>query len=240
MSVVASSSWPARPQQPVKRGRRYDELIRAAVVDLLGDDDKPPIYFGPLLGKLGISSIQYRGGFPHSGALVREPNGDLKIVCSADQPPARKRFTIAHEVAHAYLDRFRPTDAIDDVEAFCDRFAAELLMPSSQIQPEGEDGLSVRRLAELTDLYKVSLQTIAIRVAELTEISILLADRDQLVWAVGPIRDPDPLLIETSRRAIEECRVLAVHCTREPDQNWRVEAAPRSRDRSVLLLHQIR
>lgn len=95
----------------------------------------------------------------------------------------RQRFTLAHEIGHWLLgDPNAPrsrADAHDDsvVERWCDLFAAELLLPEELVTPH-LDGLPARRLASrvigFPALFEVSRSFGYSRLAELTELSILL------------------------------------------------------------------
>lgn len=74
----------------------------------------------------------------HSG-LAGTPRGIPTVLLASDDPPTRRRFTAAHEVAHLILGPgggARSTtapraDAIE--EALCDAFAARLLAPPSRV-----------------------------------------------------------------------------------------------------------
>ena len=78
-----------------------------------------------------------------SGALILK-NGEKDIIVNQEDNRLRQRFTIAHELGHYYLHHIEAVDSEEHaiisfrgdrnvVEFEADRFAAELLMPSKQI-----------------------------------------------------------------------------------------------------------
>jgi Zn-dependent peptidase ImmA (M78 family)/transcriptional regulator with XRE-family HTH domain len=85
---------------------------------------------------------------------------------NASSSPDRVRFTLAHEVGHLVMHRV-PTI---DLESEADRFAAEFLMPASDIRPYLSQ-LSLAKLASLKPYWKVSMQAILRRAFDLKKIS---------------------------------------------------------------------
>jgi len=119
-----------------------------------------------------------------SGAIVRR--GDhFSIFVNANDPPARKRFTIAHEIGHKLLhmktghlefvdkaDNFR-SSAIDDVEGWTEErrreweanvFAAALLMNEDLLRDRWQ---TEKNPAMLAWKFQVSQQAMTIRLAQL-------------------------------------------------------------------------
>lgn len=119
-----------------------------------------------------------------SGFYFREGNQRVIGVNSA-HPRVRQRFTIAHELGHAvlhdaegvHLDRtfmFRnrvSSMAIDAKERDANAFAAELLMPESEVLEAVEaDGLDItddREIARAARRFGVSVQALTFRLANL-------------------------------------------------------------------------
>ncbi|MBV8829911.1 MAG: ImmA/IrrE family metallo-endopeptidase [Acidobacteriaceae bacterium] len=108
-----------------------------------------------------------------AGKLKRDiENGgpsQFSIIVRAQDPLVRKRFTVAHELAHYLLHRHLFTDELVDdalyrstlktsVEAEANSFAADLLMPRHLL--EQYPGKSIQ---ELAFLFKVSEQAMGIR-----------------------------------------------------------------------------
>lgn len=108
-----------------------------------------------------------------AGKLVRdEENGGesrYSIIVRSNDPLVRKRFTVAHEIAHYLLHRnLFNKELIDDalyrstlstpIEAQANAFAADLLMPWHLLEP-----VRHRPIPELAELFQVSEEAMAIR-----------------------------------------------------------------------------
>jgi hypothetical protein len=108
-----------------------------------------------------------------AGKLFRDTtNGGesgFSIIARAQDPLVRKRFTVAHEVAHYLLHRHMfATELVDDalyrstlssaVEAQANNLAANLLMPWHLLLPVVDKSAS-----ELAALFQVSEQAMQIR-----------------------------------------------------------------------------
>lgn len=93
--------------------------------------------------------------------VINKPDAasDPVITINADEPMARKRFTLAHEIGHliertqvaddpdySFID-YRNADHYDLHEFFADEFAGELLMPAEEFERiyarDGEYGASM-------------------------------------------------------------------------------------------------
>jgi Zn-dependent peptidase ImmA (M78 family) len=123
-----------------------------------------------------------------SGFLRIESNGESLIIINRNHPPARKRFTVAHELGHFRLHsgdqihvddvasattvHFRDSDAskaikLKEIEA--NQFAAELLMPTDEIQSFMADkqrsGMDIEIcIEELAKKYLVSIPAMTIKI----------------------------------------------------------------------------
>ena len=108
-----------------------------------------------------------------AGKLLRDDKhggtGNFSIIVRAQDPFARKRFTVAHEIAHYLLHRnLFVRELIDDalyrsglstsVEAEANGLAADLLMPWHLLTP-----LADRPVPDLAALFGVSQQAMSIR-----------------------------------------------------------------------------
>ena len=104
-----------------------------------------------------------------SGALIRN-GGTAGIAVNAKQHPNRKRFTIAHELAHFLLDHTnedhidwefsilrrdgKSSEASDEKEIEANAFAANLLMPKQFLREDLERYRNYRGELELDDEAK--------------------------------------------------------------------------------------
>lgn len=98
--------------------------------------------------------------------------GGFDIFVNLGHPVRRRRFTIAHEIAHAVLHPHLIGDGITDdallrsglsnsVEAQANKLAADILMPWNRLNEELRKGNS--SVQALADLFEVSPQAMSIR-----------------------------------------------------------------------------
>ena len=110
------------------------------------------------------------------GFALADDRAPLIFVNAADTKAAQM-FTVAHELAHLWLGRSALSDSapslvpLHEVEAWCNRVAAELLVPIGVLREEyrPEEDLSVA-LARLTPLFKVSSLVLLRRIHDLGAI----------------------------------------------------------------------
>jgi Zn-dependent peptidase ImmA (M78 family)/transcriptional regulator with XRE-family HTH domain len=80
-------------------------------------------------------------------------------------PTDRMRFTLSHEIGHITMHR-TPTEKM---EREADAFAAEFLMPERDVRPY-LSGINIPRLAALKPYWRVSMNSLLYRAAELGTI----------------------------------------------------------------------
>jgi len=163
-----------------------------------------------LARKLGVSRIvEQRLAF--EGGLFKLPDGELVIKLNSESSFVRKRFTLAHEIAHLLLDTVpahRSTNRTDKaLERACDTVAAELLMPSKEATDFicGLGLPSPEKLQAIASRYNVSLQTAALRVHYDLKLwkccmgTWSITPKPRTLWFVGLRRwddvQPDPSLL---------------------------------------------
>jgi len=133
-----------------------------------------PVETIPLARDLGLKV--YYSDWPDniSGCLKRDEKSKsgYSIFVNTNHHPNRRRFTIAHEIAHFVLHRDLIGDGITDdklyrsgmtnkVEAQANSFAADILMPRPQLRKDLEDpDASMEGLARK---YGVSKAAMSIR-----------------------------------------------------------------------------
>lgn len=115
-----------------------------------------------------------------SGMILKNDKGGpsgYSIIVRNSEPETRKRFTIAHEIAHFLLHRDAIHDElIDDVkyrsglsdlhEIQANRLAAEILMPRHLIRQATAD-MRMVNTGELAKLFKVSPVAMGIQIRQL-------------------------------------------------------------------------
>lgn len=134
------------------------ENVASWIRDHFPESATVPIDLPRLATMLGVESITYTRLF-EDGRL--ETDGTrARILVREDCAVARQRFTIAHELGHLLLtqpgqiavERRLTTD--NDVERFCDQFAAALLLPAEWVSETYADApqtlTTVRQLSRAT------------------------------------------------------------------------------------------
>jgi len=136
---------------------------------------EPPFDLDGLADWLGLV-VEYRPLPESVPGFYAEIRGRPYVVIDSGACPERRRWTLAHEIAHHILslgitsaaDRFALCDSRSG-DRTCDRFTAELLMPASVVRRKaeevGRDGTN--KSALLASLFGVSHQAMRIRLREL-------------------------------------------------------------------------
>jgi len=170
-----------------------------AVQSFVSEQRGPITSLDDLARKLGVGKISEER-LPFEGGLFRTPDGGLVIKLNACSAFVRKRFTLAHEIAHLLLGTIpgRRGAGHDDstLERACDMIAAELLMPTDEvIQFVGRiGGPSPENLRAIASGFGVSLRAAAIRLhsdLRLWKCCVGFWERQEAVrtaWFVGPKR----------------------------------------------------
>ncbi len=102
----------------------------AAAVRRQYDVDGPPVDVHALAEQMNVDQIVVRSMIG-DGRLEEHP-GCRIIAVQAKSGAARRRFTIAHELGHIWLQERRDRSSLqehDEDERFCNAFAAALLLP---------------------------------------------------------------------------------------------------------------
>ena len=130
-----------------------------------------------------------------SGAFFAHPEVGFSILVNLQMTPGRRRFTVAHELAHALFhskaDRYVLSFARKDSrERFADMFAGEFLMPSEGIRRMMEEHDLSPRITDPADVvhlqryFNVSFATALVR---LRQARFLTAERYEEFKSVRPV-----------------------------------------------------
>jgi len=132
----------------------------------------PPLDFGPILERHGIDLMPKAFNYV-SGVLIKDPIYTLLVVNENDPEP-RRRFTIAHELGHFFLEhagrRFaEPSSDDPPQERAANRFAAALLMPEDWLRAAWEDYRDNpdHRPDIIAEMFGVSAEALKVRLKEL-------------------------------------------------------------------------
>lgn len=139
---------------------------------------KAPVNVVAIAGELGLNVWETRSLAPNiSGKIFRDPlNGGFSgfsITVNTNESVLRKRFTVAHEIAHFLLHRRQLDEGelVDDTmyrsglssteEAQANKLAAQILMPHTLIESLIASG--VRDVEGLANNLQVSIPAMRIR-----------------------------------------------------------------------------
>ncbi|GAI08923.1 unnamed protein product [marine sediment metagenome] len=192
------------------------ERARQLVNQLVEDrgHDRPPFLSEEYARLRGIKRIEKVDLGEVSAILLKLHDGDV-IRVNQNHNLTRQNFSCAHEIGHALLSELNLEPCIEDVEfrtfnpqahalarakareRLCDAAATELLMPEAVFKKYLSGfGASIKSLEWLADIFRVSISSTAIRIAEVSAepcIALLWHPRPRtkskalrLAWRVGP------------------------------------------------------
>ena len=84
----------------------------------------------------GVGAVRYSATISAAGMLVPFEGG-YRIIVKADQPAARQRWTVAHEIAHTFIpypEHELAAPEFAELERRCDLFAEALLLPAKDVR----------------------------------------------------------------------------------------------------------
>jgi hypothetical protein len=174
-----------------------EEAARIVATEALRGIPHPPLDIDAFAEKLNVGPVLYED-VPFSGELRPTPEGFV-VVCSKHMSLSRQRFTIAHELSHAILERSGPRCPRKgpELERICDMLATELLMPRSVFFERAGDGAAIDRIFDLARTFGTSISATAIRFAELLNVSVFQVEKGMVVWGYGLVTKGPTMLIDS-------------------------------------------
>lgn len=160
-----------------------------------------------------------------SGAFFAHPDVGFSILVNVEMTPGRRRFTVAHELAHALFHSDGDTPYVlsyskkDRRERFADAFAGELLMPTEGIRRVMEEHGISRRIDDPSDVihlqrfFNVSYYTALVR---LRQSRILSNEKYREFRRVRPVILARALGYDIDDEEVQQ----------DPDR-WRISRYPR-------------
>ncbi len=116
----------------------------------------------------GVLVVEGNFGEADIDGVTLRPAGMMPvIVLNQSRPADRKRFSLAHEYGHVVLHPY-PYEAM---EKEANEFAAELLMPRTGILADLKRGLSIPKLGQLKQKWRVAMSALIYRAKTLGVIS---------------------------------------------------------------------
>lgn len=138
---------------------------------------RAPIPVEQIAEKMNIK-ISYAPSTDYSGILIRKDGGALMGI-NSEESPGRRRFTVAHELGHYFLEKttavsidYRDNSSRPDKtkqEVMADDFAANLLMPKEFLVHDYVmvGGRYEEKLVRLAEQYQVSREAMMWRLKNL-------------------------------------------------------------------------
>lgn len=186
------------------------ERAKELVAQLIEDrgHNKPPFLSQEFARLLGINKI-VKADLGKTSAILLKLHDGYVIKVNQNHNLARQNFSCAHEIGHTLFSELKLERYIKSIEyrtanfnpqgqqkaravareRLCDAAATELLMPQSVFRKYlSTFGLSVSSIEHLANVFKVSIQTTAIRIAEIS-VEPCLA----LLWQPWPKNKPKAL-----------------------------------------------
>ena len=166
-----------------------DQAVPAVVGRILNGIGCPPTDLEALCYRLNVAGV-VDDDIPVVGELRHEKDA-LWVVCAVGQSAVRRRFTIAHELAHVLIESSGPRAPRvgADLERICDMLAAEILMPGPVFECAlGDAPLNAEAIRTLASRFETSLAATAIRCADFQPISVVDVHEGRIRWSRGPAR----------------------------------------------------
>ncbi len=116
------------------------------------------------------------------GQLLELETGEYEVILSRNAPSSRKRFTLAHEIAHVLLVSEGDAEGLncdDSVEDLCNAIASEILMPRRFLRAFLTKELMVGTLLEAAKLFGCSLEAAGWKI-----LNQGLARGTLLIWSI--------------------------------------------------------
>jgi Zn-dependent peptidase ImmA (M78 family) len=117
-----------------------------------------------------ITSFDFETERVDSRSILTDSKHPL-IFTNKTMPGDRLRFSLAYELGHLLMHAYNKPNFDIDAGHKANLFAAELLMPSKDIAAEFKHGVTLQTLAELKTKWKVSMQALLYRAADLELIT---------------------------------------------------------------------
>lgn len=219
-----------------------EEAVYVVAKRFLKGIHSPPTDFKPLMTRLNITGVSEED-FSGSGELQRDGRS-FKIICSSHLSATRKRFTIAHEIAHVIFETTGQNcpRSGTELERLCDMLASEIILPTDVFSSECAPSPSLSDIFHLAKTFAASVSATTIRYCKLKKLSAFEIENGAISWSYGHFKQVD----EELKSLVDEVlsgkkKTDAIYLnTREWKGEWSVEGVPLGRARALVLLRPIR
>jgi Zn-dependent peptidase ImmA (M78 family) len=160
-----------------RKGTTMQTTLEPLPIEVIADfTQSAPSDVRGLARSLGLPVLEEDLGTDVSGKIERDLFGGYKITVNSRHSETRRRFTIAHEIAHYVLHRSKIGDEIVDdglyrsarggtIERQANNYAASILMPAPVVGEKWRAG--ARTPEALAKVFDVSAAVAEIRIKEL-------------------------------------------------------------------------
>lgn len=200
--LAARGRAPAALDEPARRVAPTGsvEPLSCSIMSVLYADDlvsqcEIPVDVAGIASQHGIPIHEFRDNGELWEGVVRWDDiagcPAVGINIRSDLSVARRRFTLAHELAHVFLNSVR-LDVIESAqdmfsgkpaEREADRFASRVLVPRNRLSRELLDRLDANVIARLAKKYDVSTQAMAVAIVEIKQDRAVIVTRmNQILW----------------------------------------------------------
>src|SRR5882724_3585209 len=167
---MASGGEATAPRRRADLSLVFEMLQRARRLVELSGAANPPVDIGKLAALREIREIRL-DALPVAGELRRLKTGGYIVTLNQNLSAERRRFTLAHEVAHTFFIKSHGSSgpgseegyACDnrETEDLCNLIAAELLIPDHMLRRESPHHLSIESLLHVARTFECSLEAAA-------------------------------------------------------------------------------
>jgi Zn-dependent peptidase ImmA (M78 family) len=146
------------PEKAAQQFRKYLKLEKGPIFNLCGTVEKQNVIIAPI--DFGTDRVDGR-------SMLTDDKHPI-IFTNKNLLGDRLRFTIAYELGHLVMHTSGLSSFNESAGHEANLFAAEFLMPEKDILPDlKESPITIKRLAELKKKWRVSMQSLMYRAADL-------------------------------------------------------------------------
>lgn len=158
--MTSRNSWQSKTARRVMQlggVNNIDQAISKIAEDLMRGLVCPPTDLETLAHRVNVKDIRRDAEMLVPGELRKLREG-LVVYLLPNLTKTRRRFTLAHELGHAFLEGTgrRPHPSLE-LERICDKFAAEFLMPRRLFISHAGQQPGLKQVHELRRVFQTSL-----------------------------------------------------------------------------------
>ena len=160
-----------------------DDAIAKIVEDLMDGLACPPTGLEALAHRVDITDIRQDDTMLVPGELRKLRDG-LVVFLLPNLTKTRRRFTLAHELGHAFFERTgRRPQPSRELERLCDKFAAEFLMPRRVFVSHAGRLPDLARVHELCQTFETGLLSTLGRISDIYGYCAIELRGSEVVWS---------------------------------------------------------